>query len=163
MTGAVSTARGLPKRNWVDYSAREFAALKRDKIVAILPLGATEQHGPHLPLSVDACIVDGVVDRLASRLPAESPVLFLPTQAVTKSVEHANWPGTLYLSSETVMRTTWSPTIRLSTKTSTRPAVSGVAETTSPLRSAENTTSSWSAGTSTSPVVPRNSTDAPTS
>ena len=104
MAGAVSSATGLPKRNWVDYSAREFAALKRGEIVAVLPLGATEQHGPHLPLSVDACIVDGVVDRLASRLPAESPALFLPTQAVTKSVEHADWPGTLYLSSETVMR-----------------------------------------------------------
>lgn len=104
MAGSAPTTTGLPKRKWADFSAREFAALNRDEIVAVLPLGATEQHGPHLPMSVDSRIVDGVVERLASRLPGDSPVLFLPTQTVTKSVEHADWPGTLYLSSETVMR-----------------------------------------------------------
>lgn len=104
MTGVVSRERGWPKRKWVDFSAREFAELDRGGIVAVLPLGATEQHGPHLPMSVDACIADGIVERLASRLPAESPVLFLPTQAVTKSVEHSDYPGTLHLSFETVVR-----------------------------------------------------------
>lgn len=103
MTVAPSKAKACRKRNWAAYSAREFAALDHGEIIAVLPLGATEQHGPHLPMSVDACIVDGIVERLSSRLPPSSPVLFLPTQAVTRSVEHSEYSGTLFLSFETVV------------------------------------------------------------
>ncbi|NDW00990.1 creatininase family protein [Salipiger sp. PrR002] len=92
------------KRYWADYSSREFAALEREKLIAVLPLGAIEQHGPHLPMSVDSCTVNGVVSRLAETLPETSPVVFLPTQAITKSNEHSAFPGSLTLSAETLLR-----------------------------------------------------------
>lgn len=92
------------KRFWADYSSRDFTALDRGRIIAVLPIGAIEQHGPHLPMSVDSCTVDGVARRLAKALPEDSPVLFLPTQAVCKSDEHIDYPGTLTLSAETLIR-----------------------------------------------------------
>lgn len=92
------------KRFWADCSSREFAALDRARLIAVLPLGAVEQHGPHLPMKVDAATVSAVVERLAARLSADSPVLFLPTQSVCKSDEHLEWPGTLTLTSETLIR-----------------------------------------------------------
>lgn len=48
-------------RFWADFTARDFAALERESLVAVLPIGATEQHGPHLPLSVDRAILDGIM------------------------------------------------------------------------------------------------------
>lgn len=92
------------KRFWADYSSRDFAALDRDRTIAVLPIGAIEQHGPHLPMSVDSCTVEGVARRLAKALPEDSPVLILPTQAVCKSDEHIDFPGTLTLTPETLIR-----------------------------------------------------------
>jgi creatinine amidohydrolase len=90
-------------RFWADLTTREFAQLDAASTVAVLPLGATEQHGPHLPLSVDYTLVDGVVGACLPQLPADLPVLFLPTQQVGYSPEHSRFPGTLTLSSATVM------------------------------------------------------------
>ena len=70
----------------------------------MLPVAATEQHGPHLPLSVDTVLVNGVVAAALPHLPAEVNVFFLPTQAVGLSPEHARFPGTLTLKSDTVVR-----------------------------------------------------------
>lgn len=92
------------KRYWADYSRAEFAALDHERIIAVLPIGAIEQHGPHLPMSVDSCTVDGITRRLAQALPADSPVLFLPVQAVCKSDEHIDFPGTLTLTADTLIR-----------------------------------------------------------
>jgi len=92
------------KRFWADYSSRDFAALDRQRIIAVLPIGAIEQHGPHLPMSVDSCTVDGVARRLARALPETSPVLILPTQSVCKSDEHIDYPGTLTFTAETLIR-----------------------------------------------------------
>jgi len=94
----------LASRFWSDYTSKALAALDRGELVAVLPVAAVEQHGPHLPLSVDADIIDGFVARVAQRLPAASPVLFLPTQAIGKSNEHARYPGTLTLSVDTLIR-----------------------------------------------------------
>ncbi|SDD46814.1 creatininase family protein [Ruegeria marina] len=92
------------KRFWADYTSREFSELERERLIAVLPIGAIEQHGPHLPMSVDTCTVNGVVTRLAERLPDSVPVLFLPPQAVCKSDEHIDFPGTLTLSPETFIK-----------------------------------------------------------
>jgi creatinine amidohydrolase len=90
-------------RFWADLTTRDFAQLDAASAVAVLPLGATEQHGPHLPLSVDHRLVDGVIDACLPNLPAGLPVLFLPTQQVGYSPEHSRFAGTLTLSSATVM------------------------------------------------------------
>ena len=97
----------LPSVFWADLSSRHFAQLAAspaiDRVVAVLPVAATEQHGPHLPLSVDSTLVDGVVGAALPHLPAGFPVLFLPTQQVGKSNEHIRFPGTLTLSAQTVI------------------------------------------------------------
>lgn len=92
------------KRFWADYAAQDFARLDRADLIAVLPVGAIEQHGPHLPLSVDCAILDGLIGATIPRLPGDLPVLFLPTQAVGKSDEHARYPGTLTLTAETLIR-----------------------------------------------------------
>lgn len=92
----------LASRFWADLKTTDFAALDAAATVAVLPVAATEQHGPHLPLSVDQTLVDGVVAAALPLLPPELPVLFLPTQAVGYSPEHQAFAGTLSLSSATV-------------------------------------------------------------
>lgn len=91
------------KRYWSDYTSEAFSRLDREQIVAVLPVGATEQHGPHLPLSVDAAIANGIVEATIAKLPASSKALFLPTQAIGKSSEHGRYPGTLTFSAQTLI------------------------------------------------------------
>jgi creatinine amidohydrolase len=93
-----------PHRFWADLTTTDFAALALDRTIAVLPVAATEQHGPHLPLSVDTDLVDGVVSASLPHLPADLSVLFLPTQTVGFSPEHARFAGTLTLKSETIVR-----------------------------------------------------------
>ncbi len=97
----------LPSRFWADLTSRHFAQLAASpamgQAVAVLPVAAIEQHGPHLPVSVDTTLVNGVVDASLAHLPADLPVLFLPTQQVGKSNEHIRFPGTLTLSAQTLI------------------------------------------------------------
>jgi creatinine amidohydrolase len=97
----------LPSRFWADLTSRQFAQLAAspviDHAVAVLPVAATEQHGPHLPVSVDTTLVNGVVNASLPHLPPDLPVLFLPTQQVGKSNEHIRFPGTLTLSAQTLI------------------------------------------------------------
>ena len=74
-----------------------------DQTVAVLPVAAIEQHGPHLPVSVDTTLVDGVIKAALPHLPESLPVLFLPTQQVGKSNEHIRYPGTLSFSAQTLI------------------------------------------------------------
>lgn len=93
----------LKHRFWADYTARDFAALDRENLIAVLPVGAIEQHGPHLPLSVDTAIINGIVAATVPLIPASCPAIFLPTTSVGKSNEHSAWPGTLTHSAQTLM------------------------------------------------------------
>lgn len=93
----------LPSRYWSDLGTRDFAQMDLARAIAVLPLAATEQHGPHLPVSVDADLVDGVIAAALPQLDAALPVLFLPTQAVGYSPEHQRYPGTLTLSASTLI------------------------------------------------------------
>ena len=92
----------LKSRFWADLTTRDFTRLDPASTVAVLPVAATEQHGPHLPLSVDQTLVDGVIAAALPHLPTDLPALFLPTQAVCYSPEHQAFAGTLTLSSATV-------------------------------------------------------------
>ena len=97
----------LPSRYWADLTTRDFARLQASgqaaHTVAVLPVAAIEQHGPHLPLSVDATLLQGVIDAALAQLPTDVPVLFLPPQNVGLSPEHILFPGTLTLSPATVI------------------------------------------------------------
>ena len=96
-----------PSRFWADLATTDFARLDAERTVAVLPVAATEQHGPHLPLSVDVDLADGIIAAALPYLAADLPVLFLPTQAVGFSPEHARFAGTLTLKAETLLRL-WS-------------------------------------------------------
>jgi creatinine amidohydrolase len=89
---------------WADLAAPEFAALDRPNAIAILPIGAIEQHGPHLAMGVDRDLSLAVLDRALPLVPPELTVLTLPVQSVGKSTEHEAWPGTLSLSAATLAR-----------------------------------------------------------
>ena len=89
---------------WQDLASPEFAALDPESTVTVLPVGAIEQHGPHLPVAVDTCLNEAIVRRALELMPAGLPVLVLPTTAVGKSNEHIDFPGTLTLSAETLGR-----------------------------------------------------------
>jgi len=94
----------VPKRRWDEMTFPDFATLDPASTVAILPVGAIEQHGPHLPVSVDSCINAMLLERVLAQAPPELGITALPLQAVGKSNEHLAFPGTLTLSAETLIR-----------------------------------------------------------
>ena len=95
-------------RFWANLTTQDFAQrMARGEAVqtiAVLPVAATEQHGPHLPLSVDTVLVEGVVAASLAHLAPALQVLFLPTVTQGYSPEHAAFPGTLTLKAETIIR-----------------------------------------------------------
>ena len=90
-------------RFWRDIPTTAFGPEASDWI-AVLPLAAIEQHGPHLPVGVDAIIAEGIVARCANNLPDDTPVVFLPVQQIAKSNEHEAFPGTLTVNWDTTIR-----------------------------------------------------------
>ena len=97
----------MPRPNtklWQEMTTEDFSALDKARAIAVLPVAAVEQHGPHLPVWVDSCINQGILERVIDSLPPEVPALFLPMMPVGKSNEHAAFPGTLTLSAETLIR-----------------------------------------------------------
>jgi creatinine amidohydrolase len=87
---------------WWDLTTTEFAELDMSGVVALLPVAAVEQHGPHLPVRVDAAINAGILRHALELLPADVTLLVLPALPVGKSDEHLAFPGTLSLSYETL-------------------------------------------------------------
>lgn len=84
-----------PTAFWHDMRTTDFASVDADRTIALLPVAAIEQHGPHLPLSTDAVINEGIVRLMMQRLPAGSSVLVLPALTVGDSLEHTAFKGTL--------------------------------------------------------------------
>ncbi|CAH1656740.1 creatininase family protein [Chelatococcus asaccharovorans] len=88
---------------WADLTRVDFAALDRARAIVVLPIGATEQHGPHLPVSVDGDLAEVVVERALPLVAADLTVLALPTLVYGKSNEHGTTPGTVSLSARTLI------------------------------------------------------------
>jgi creatinine amidohydrolase len=93
----------VPPRDWNEIHWPEIGAADPARWIAVLPLAATEQHGPHLPLGTDVMIAQAYLERLRRLLPEDLPVTFLPLQPVGISTEHVDFPGTLTLPAETAL------------------------------------------------------------
>ena len=85
-------------RHWRDLSSKALSGLDPERTIAVLPLAATEQHGPHLPTGTDSFIADGLIAAASAGAPDDLGVLVLPAQAVGASLEHSRFAGTLSLS-----------------------------------------------------------------
>lgn len=88
----------LPPHNWTDIRWPDIPESMSRDWIAVLPLAATEQHGPHLPLGTDVMIADAFLARVRDLLPANVPATFLPVQPIGISSEHVDYPGTMTLS-----------------------------------------------------------------
>lgn len=87
---------------WADKKTTQLRDVPTD-LVAVLPIGAIEQHGPHLPLSVDCDLVNAVIVRMLAQLADNQNVLVMPSLTITKSEEHNRFAGTLSLSADTLL------------------------------------------------------------
>ena len=101
INGYIPAARFLPFLSWTDVAALP----DKSNTVIVLPTGAIEQHGPHLPCSVDSVISSGVAGHALARLPATIPAYAIPPIVYGKSEEHLHFPGTVTLSGDTLLHT----------------------------------------------------------
>jgi creatinine amidohydrolase len=87
---------------WQDRTTADFRRVDPETTVALLPVAAIEQHGPHLPLSTDAVINDGVVRAALALVSSRTTLLVLPALSVGLSPEHTSFPGTLSIADATL-------------------------------------------------------------
>lgn len=73
-------------------------AMERETTWFLLPISATEQHGPHLPVGTDQMILEAILERFEERFSPQNNLLVLPALAYGNSVEHCDYPGTVSLS-----------------------------------------------------------------
>ena len=91
------------KIHWTDFSAPEFDNIDPNKTIAILPIAAVEQHGPHMPVGTDMILNQGCLDLLIARAPADLDIRILPIQQVGKSNEHIWAKGTVTHTAHTLI------------------------------------------------------------
>ncbi|MDN4987294.1 creatininase family protein [Bradyrhizobium arachidis] len=93
-----------PPRDWTEIHWADTGPADASRWIAVLPLAATEQHGPHLPLATDVLIAEAYLARVREVLPAAAPVTFLPVEPVGISTEHIDYPGTQTLPTEIALK-----------------------------------------------------------
>ncbi|MEA5447124.1 creatininase family protein [Leptolyngbya sp. CCNP1308] len=100
MHAPIPPHRYFPYLTWTEIEAMG----DRENVVIVQPMGAIEQHGPHLPLAVDSVICTTVLGKALAQLDAAVPVYSLPPLYYGKSNEHWHFPGTITLSAETLLK-----------------------------------------------------------
>ena len=90
--------------DWKEFRAPDYAEIDPMKTIAVLPVAAIEQHGPHLPVGTDTIINEGLIALLKERCPDDLDLRILPVQAIGKSNEHLWAAGTITLTAETAMK-----------------------------------------------------------
>lgn len=93
-----------PSRDWTEIRWADTGSADASRWIAVLPLTATEQHGPHLPLETDVLIAEAYLARVREVLPASIPATFLPVEPIGISTEHIDYPGTQTLPSEVALK-----------------------------------------------------------
>ena len=89
-------------RYFANLTTKQIECIDKNEGVVILPIGAVEQHGPHLPLLTDTIIANGALNLTLRQLPTETKVWALPPMSYGKSNEHVHFPGTITLSAATL-------------------------------------------------------------
>jgi creatinine amidohydrolase len=92
----------MTERSLVHLTWTEIRDLNKQQGVVLLPVGAIEQHGPHLPVTTDTLLVTNMLKRAMQLIPLNVPAWRLPAVSYGKSNEHQNFPGTISLSSDTL-------------------------------------------------------------
>lgn len=91
-------------RRWADLSGPALVEVTSDRSIAVIPIGAIEHHGPHLPLRTDALVAQAVTAAAVERVAAEGiDAWVLPPIEYAKSDEHHWAPGTLWLEGTTLL------------------------------------------------------------
>jgi len=93
----------LPNPDWRQMSEAEISAADTSNWIAVLPLGASEQHGPHLPIETDTIIARGICERLKPML-TDIPVTFLNVEEIGYSPEHSDYPTSKTLTYEDAIK-----------------------------------------------------------
>jgi creatinine amidohydrolase len=101
MHGFIPEQRFFSYLTWTDIQSMP----DKENVVIIQPVGAIEQHGPHLPIIVDSAISMGVLGKALEKLDSSIPAYSLPPLYYGKSNEHWHFPGTITLSTETLSAT----------------------------------------------------------
>jgi creatinine amidohydrolase len=91
-------------RDWTDTGWADASPADASRWIAVLPLAATEQHGPHLPLATDVLIANAYLARVRELLPENIPATFLPVEPVGISTEHIDYPGTQTLATDVALK-----------------------------------------------------------
>jgi creatinine amidohydrolase len=99
-----SLRSSLPSRDWSAIDWAGVGAADAARWIAVLPLAATEQHGPHLPLETDVLIADAYLARVRELLPERAPATFLPVEPIGISTEHIDYPGTQTLPTDIALK-----------------------------------------------------------
>ncbi len=99
MHGFIPPHRYFPYLTWTEIDTLS----DKSNVVIVQPIGAIEQHGPHLPIAVDSAISLGVLGKALDKLDAAIPVYALPCLYYGKSNEHWHFPGTITLSAQTLL------------------------------------------------------------
>ncbi|MDE5446242.1 creatininase family protein [Bradyrhizobium sp. CSA207] len=93
-----------PSRDWAEIRWADADITDVSRWIAVLPLAATEQHGPHLPLETDVLIADAYLARVRELLPETVPAVFLSVEPVGISTEHIDYPGTQTLATDVALK-----------------------------------------------------------
>lgn len=81
----------------------EIESMPKEDVLIILPVGAVEQHGPHMPVYTDALLGEVMLNEAFEHLPEDAPIWMIPSFCYGKSTEHLEHPGTITLSAQTMM------------------------------------------------------------
>jgi len=93
-------------RRYAELTTEQITTVLSRDSVLVLPTGAIEPHGPHLPLATDLVVAEAVSSAVVERgAAAGHDVWLLPALGYTKSDEHAQLPGTLWLRASTLFET----------------------------------------------------------
>ncbi len=93
-----------PPLDWSDVRSLNVDKTATSSWIAVLPLAATEQHGPHLPFETDTLIAEAYLARVRETLPQDIPATFLPIERVGISTEHIAYPGTQTLATDVALK-----------------------------------------------------------